>query len=999
MTQTDFPDGHNQFFPLVSLIVRTLNRPQLLQEALQSICAQTYPNIEMVVINDGGEDIHEIVNDFANRVSALQLIQLPQNVGRSKAANQGLMAAKGEFVGFLDDDDTLDSDHIANLMQALLQNPENKAAYTGVRIEDNERNVKGYFNFLFDRSRLFVSNFMPIHAVLFSRSLTGEGGARFDENMDVYEDWDFWLQLALHTSFLHVDNISATYRAHGDSGVGLVADEDMQRQGREQLFEKWRLLWSGREINCLAQYALNLEQRLGERDTQIAHLNHAIAERDGQIANLNQTVAARDAQIDNLNQTVAACDAQIDNLDQTIAERDAQIIVVQERYNEALRTIEEIRGSSSWRLTAPIRYASSKTKNLISLVRLLPSIIRLGGGLLGSTKKAWRVFLREGWVGVKRRILFVGGHRNVISSSTIRPDLISGSVYRNDYAEWIRRYDTLTDSMRADIRQRIDAFDNKPLISVIMPTYNPKPEWLIEAIESVRSQIYPHWELCIADDASPDEAIRPILEHYAKEDSRIKVAFREKNGHISEASNSALELAEGSWLALLDHDDILSEHALFWVVDAINKKPDIRLIYSDEDKIDEAGKRFGPYFKCDWNQDLFYSHNLYSHLGVYQASLINEIGGFRKGFEGSQDYDLALRSIERADRSAIYHIPRVLYHWRVHAESTALKADAKPYAMIAGERAINDHFQRLGINAKATLIGHGYRVQYALPESLPLVSLIIPTRNAYQLIHQCVESIRKKTTYPNYEILIVDNGSDDSKTLNYLKSLESNPQIRVLRDNGPFNYSALNNAAVKQARGELIGLINNDIEVISPEWLSEMVSQALRIGVGAVGARLWYPDNTLQHGGLLLGVGGIANSSHQGFARNQPDYFSRSNLLQSFSAVTAACLVIKKSIYEEVGGLNEIDLQVAFNDVDFCLRVREAGYSNIWTPYAELYHHESATRGFEDSPKKQIRFAKETEYMKQRWGSLLLNDPAYSPNLSLTEESFSLAWPPRIERL
>ncbi|MGZ5053641.1 MAG: glycosyltransferase [Methylobacter sp.] len=722
-----------------------------------------------------------------------------------------------------------------------------------------------------------------------------------------------------------------------------------------------------------------------ELKQHVSNLNDAIAERDGQIVNLNQTIAERDGQIANLNQT--------------ITERDGQITAITVRYTEALKTIEEIRRSSSWRLTAPIRYAFSKAKNVVSLLKLLPSIIRFGGGVMESARKAWRVFLREGWSGVKRRILFVGGNRNGLFNSMIRPDLISSAVYRNDYAEWVRRYDTLTDNTRAAMRLSIDAFDNKPVISVIMPTYNPKSEWLIEAIESVRKQIYTHWELCIADDASTNKSIRPILERYAKEDSRIKIVFREKNGHISEASNSALELANGTWLALLDHDDLLPEHALFWVADAINKNPDVRLIYSDEDKIDEAGKRFGPYFKCDWNLDLFYSHNLYSHLGAYQASLVSDIGGFRKGFEGSQDYDLALRCIERVNRSAIYHIPRVLYHWRVHAESTALKADAKPYAMIAGERAINDHFQRLGISAKATLVGHGYRVQYALPKLLPMVSLIIPTRNAYQLIYQCIESIRNKTTYQNYEILIVDNGSDDSKTLKYFKSLESDPQIRILRDDGPFNYSALNNAAVKEAKGELIGLINNDIEVISPDWLSEMVSQALRNEVGAVGARLWYPDNTLQHGGLLLGVGGIANSSHRKFARNQPDYFSRSNLIQSFSAVTAACLVIKKSIYEEIGGLNEIDLQVAFNDVDFCLRVRESGYCNIWTPYAELYHHESATRGFEDNPEKQIRFAKEVEYMKQRWGDLLLNDPAYSPNLSLNEEDFSLAWPPRVRHL
>lgn len=571
------------------------------------------------------------------------------------------------------------------------------------------------------------------------------------------------------------------------------------------------------------------------------------------------------------------------------------------------------------------------------------------------------------------------------------------STDRNNYPKWIREFDTLTDKVRAAMRTQSDQFKCKPLISVVMPVYNPNPAWLKEVIESVRSQIYPQWELCIADDASSNPEIRPILERYVREDKRIKVTFREKNGHISAASNSALSLSKGEWIALLDHDDLLAEHALFWVADAINKHPESRLIYSDEDKIDEKGVRSGPYFKCDWNQDLFYSHNMITHLGVYHAELVNAVGGFRIGIEGSQDYDLALRCIERIAPDQIYHIPRVLYHWRVHAESTASSSDAKPYAMIAGERAINEHLERLGVNAKAELMVYGYRVRYTLPDTLPLVSLIIPTRNGLNFLRQCLESILEKTTYPNYEILIVDNGSDEPATLQYLKGLVSEPRIRVIRDDSPFNYSALNNAAVKVAHGEIVGLINNDIEVISPDWLSEMVSHALRPEVGAVGARLWYSNDTLQHGGVILGLGGVVAHSHRTLSKDNPGYCGRASLIQSFSAVTAACLLIRKSIYEEVTGLNENELQVAYNDVDFCLRVREAGYRNIWTPYAELYHHESATRGTEDTPEKQARFEKEKTYMQLRWGNALQNDPAYSPNLTFGDEDFSLAWPPRVE--
>jgi glycosyltransferase involved in cell wall biosynthesis len=567
----------------------------------------------------------------------------------------------------------------------------------------------------------------------------------------------------------------------------------------------------------------------------------------------------------------------------------------------------------------------------------------------------------------------------------------------NNYPKWVLDYDTLTEKIRATMRQNSSSFTSKPLLSVIMPVYNPNPLWLVEVIESVRNQIYPNWELCIADDLSSDKSIRPILERYVKEDSRIKVIFRDKNGHISNASNSALELSKGEWIALLDHDDLLPEHALYWVADAINKHPEIQMIYSDEDKINEKGTRFGPYFKCDWNEDLFYSHNMFSHLGVYSAQLIHKVGGFRIGLEGSQDYDLALRCIEHIEPSQIHHIPRVLYHWRLHAESTASSSEAKPYAMIAGERAITEHLARKGINAKAELIVYGYRVRYSLPETLPLVSLIIPTRNGLNLLKQCVESILSKTTYTNYEILIVDNGSDDIAILDYLKKVTLNSKVRVIRDDRPFNYSALNNAAVKLARGEIIGLVNNDIEVISPDWLSEMVSHALRPNIGAVGAKLLYPNDTVQHAGVLLGVTGVAAHAHKNLPRHGHGYFSRANLTQSFSAVTAACLVVRKSTYESVEGLNEVDLKIAFNDIDFCIRLCKAGFKNIWTPYAELYHHESATRGHEDSPEKRERFAKEIAYMERN--NLSKPDPAYSLNLTLDNDDFSLAWPPRVEQL
>lgn len=658
------------------------------------------------------------------------------------------------------------------------------------------------------------------------------------------------------------------------------------------------------------------------------------------------------------------------------------------------RQVEEIYASHSWRVTAPLRWGGSQARRVLRTLKIIPLAISRAGDPVSAVKRVAEILRNSGVDGLRRSARMFEAQ---LATPTPAEEGFPPKVVSTTYGDWLKLYDPdpVEDDTRAKMRQRIEAMQETPLVSIVMPTYNAKPVWLREAVESVRRQIYPHWELCIADDASPSAESRAMLAELAATDARIKVVFRPENGHISAASNSALELATGEWVALMDHDDLLSEHALFWVADCIDRNPDARLIYSDEDKIDEEGVRSSPYFKSNWNLDLFYSQNMFSHLGVFRTDVVKSVGGFRLGMEGSQDWDLVLRCMEKISASQILHVPRVLYHWRIHAESTASSANAKPYAALAGERALNEHFLRLGVDARAEYTSVGHRVRYALPASVPLVSLIIPTRNGLHLLRQCVDSILARTTYENYEIIIVDNGSDDPDTLSYLASFQDSVFVRVIRDDREFNYSALNNMAVMHARGTIVGLINNDIEVISSEWLSEMVSLAIQPGVGAVGAKLWYPDRTLQHGGVILGVGGVANHAHKGISFGDSGYFSRANLIQSFSAVTAACLVVKKDRYLSIGGLDEVHLKVAFNDVDFCLRLLEKGFRNIWTPYAELFHHESATRGTDTAPEKRERFFSEVNYMLDRWDAILKDDPAYSPNLTLDREDFSYAWPPR----
>ena len=596
-----------------------------------------------------------------------------------------------------------------------------------------------------------------------------------------------------------------------------------------------------------------------------------------------------------------------------------------------------------------------------------------------------------------------------VAESVARGDFVSGldhylkhgiyertSFRSSDYKAWLDLYGGMTVEKLNYIHAKLKKMGNGPLISIILPTFNAKPEWLEEAINSVRAQIYKNWELCIADDASTDLRIKELLEFHKKEDRRIKVVYRKKNGHISASSNSALELATGKWLVFLDHDDLMSKDALFWIAEAIFSNKNLSLIYSDEDKINAEGLRFSPYFKTDWNIDLLYCHNMVCHLAAYKTELVKEIGGLREGFEGAQDYDLVLRYSEKISADQIKHIPRVLYHWRSHANSTSMSITAKPYAILAGQKALSEHLVRIGVAADVEHTNFGYRVKYLLPKNIPLVSLIIPTKNGLEILKACINSILTKSTYKNIEIIVIDNGSDDIECLDYFRSIIKNPLIRVIQYPGEFNYSAINNFAVENAKGEIIGLINNDIEVISGDWLTEMVSIAIQPGVGAVGAKLFYSNGSLQHGGVILGLGGVAGHSNKYAARDDFGYCGRSVLRQSLSAVTAACLIIKKTIFQEVGGLDASNLKIAFNDVDFCLRVRGAGYRNVWTPYAELYHHESISRGPEDSPEKQLRFTREVEYMKSKWLFELNNDPAYNPNLTLEYEDFSLAWPPRI---
>ena len=561
------------------------------------------------------------------------------------------------------------------------------------------------------------------------------------------------------------------------------------------------------------------------------------------------------------------------------------------------------------------------------------------------------------------------------------------------YGQWLQQNGVRTSDL-ARMRDLAEILPLRPTISIVMATYDSRPDYLRAALDSVLAQAYPDWELCVADDASKDPGVVAILAEYAARDPRIRYVVRGSRGHISLASNAALELATGEFVGFLDHDDLLSADACFEIALCVNRRPDADMIYSDEDKIDEAGILRDPYFKPDWSPDSFLSRMYTAHFAVYRRTLVMELGGLRAGFEGSQDYDLVLRLTERTDR--VYHVPRVLYHWRAHAGSAAGDADAKPYASDAARRAIAEALERRGEPGEVREVAGApgvYVVRYRIAEKRT-VSIVLPTRDHGDDVERCLTSVFGRTTYPNFEVLLVDNGTTEARSRAILAAWEKRDErVRLLRYDVPFNYAKINNWAVARARGPYLVLLNNDTEVLNPDWLEAMVEQAQRPSIGAVGAMLLYDDDTVQHAGVIVGINGVAGHSHKHLPADAAGYFQMLKAVNNYSAVTAAALMVRKSVYDELGGLEE-ELAVAFNDVDFCLKATRAGLRNVWLPHVVLRHAESKSRGHDTTFARRQILYREEALLKKRWATETRPDPYYSPNLTLRSEDYAL----RIER-
>lgn len=555
------------------------------------------------------------------------------------------------------------------------------------------------------------------------------------------------------------------------------------------------------------------------------------------------------------------------------------------------------------------------------------------------------------------------------------------------YGPWFEKHKPSAEELE---RQRKKKWKNPPLISVAVPAYRTPPGFLEQMILSVKEQTYPHWELCIVNASRGEDGMEQVLGRYAGGDERIRVKNLEENLGIAGNTNEALEMARGEFVGLLDHDDLLAPQALFRIAEALTADPQADAVYTDEDKVTtDLSEHFQPHFKPDFNLDLLRSNNYITHFFVVRTRLAREAGGFRREFDGAQDYDFIFRCTEEAKK--VLHVPEVLYHWRTHKASTADNPASKMYAFEAGKRAIEAHLARCGQEGTVSLrkdLGF-YRVEYPV-QGEPLVSILIPNRDQKETLEKCLNSIWEKSTYKNYEILIVENNSSSPEIFDYYREIEKRPGVRILTWKEGFNYSAINNFGEKSAAGDYLLFLNNDVEVINPRWIEELLGNCQRKEVGIVGAKLYYPDDTIQHAGTVIGIGGIAGHAFLNMPRSRTGYLHKASLQMDLSAVTAACMMMKRQVFKQLGGFEE-RLSVAFNDVDLCLRTVQVGYLVVYNPEVELYHYESKSRGAEDSEEKVRRFQEEIEFMRCRWMDLMKKgDPYYNRNLTLSKWNYSL---------
>lgn len=990
--------------PLISIIVRTKDRPKLLLRALKSIASQTYRPIEAVLVNDGGcdLDIGEIRQTLGD--VSVNYVRLEQNAGRAHAGNVGIENAKGEYIGFLDDDDEFYPEHVETLV-SFLKHSDYKVAYTGVEMvfsnsehdsSLNDANV--VFSKDFSYPDILIVNYIPFNSLLFCRDVIG-AEIRLDESLELYEDWDFLIRIGRKYPFWHIKKITARYNQW---------DKDMQVNRRDEkeirnMHMKIMDIHREKITNDFILEVFNERNRLKLENIEMGGIMNRVKtvlvefmshdllkpevenDKDFLLTKIHDILHDKEDLIHKNQIEIAKLQRKITEMQQVIHDKEAHILMIQ---NNLMR----MRDAIGWVLLEKIRLFRDKLLPSNSIrrkvydvfVKSIKIIIREGlrsfyfrvGDRLKSYIKECSYLSKKAVLILKRY-----GVKNFIRYGY--QYLISGNVFlkaTDIYKQWIEKneqYDEL------EIKKKIEAFKYKPKISVITPVYNIDPKWLNKCIESVINQFYYNWELCLHDDGSTNKNTLQCLKAWDGKDDRIKISFGERNSGISVASNEALSMATGDYVALLDHDDALAHFALFEVVKALNEDPEIDFIYSDRDIITTEGKRLHPFFKPDWSPDYLLSQNYICHLNVVRKSLIDSLGGFREGYDGSQDYDLALRVTEATDR--IFHIPIILYHWRIVEGSAAIDPEAKPYAYDAAIKALNDAFERRRWKGKVIEgASKGYYNPVFHINKHEKVSIVIASefKEGDRALKKCLDSIRNMTSYDNYEIIIIKSGAADADELARFQHMDN---IKILRYDGHFNFHEMSNYAVSASEAEHIVFLGEDTEIVSHEWLQYMLGLSQRKETGIVGAKLLYLDGYVQAAGLIINKNGKAILSHHRHPRDSSGYNGRIAYINNVSAVADVCMMVRRDVFEAVSGFDPSLSVLAA--IDLCFKIRQRGLFVTYEPRAEIVCHSDLFLRYENVDKETCGY----KMFIEKWGGVIAKgDPYYNPNLDSENCDFSI---------
>ena len=1112
--------------PLISIICRTIGRAEL-EKTLNSISKQTHPNVELVLVDAGAKGLPAIASSFEE--INLKFVTAENPLTRPQAANAGLDAASGDFLMLLDDDDWIADDHLEGLVKFSANHQNAKAVYSSTQKTTHQGEpLEVLFSHAFDPVLLMHDNYIPIHSMLFHKSLL-EHGCRFDENFDIFEDWDFWLQLSQHTNFKHLDKITAFYREGGKSET---AGEDSQSRydnsglvgkGRSALFSKWLERWNGSQMNQVLgdmdQSSLieattislyELQEINQQQQHQLLAISQELSTTNQELLTTISTLSAAYKQIDdhkkeidNLNSHLSAAYKKIDDHRKEMDNLNNHLNDVDQNLRQHIKNVEQnshqhiselenllnsIRSSLSWKLMWPFRKLmrilkrllgsdamprnddSDQKKNIVANIGMLKpdfpgntihhsiddtlmvkpdspgntihysiddtllcsgylyvrgwavasagiSYIRVIAGNesalahYGQERKDTQAVYpdiansdRSGFVFFKKvasietvRLEFgdkAGQSVQIETSYSASLTLPTLSMYadflRLDHSIQYQIYQAKQELTNLDQKFEPSVFAFQPQISVIIPIFNVDPAWLDACINSVFGQIYENWELCLYDDASTNEETLECLRKWAEHDSRISVTYGKENLHISGASNNALKMANGEFVGLMDNDDELTNDALYHVIDLLNNHSDADYIYTDEDKIDEEGDYCQPHFKPGWSPELLESMMYVGHFSVIRKSILEQVGGFREGLEGSQDYDLALRIAEISNN--FYHIPKILYHWRIIPGSVSGGGDAKQYAYTSAVNALTEHVAKENLNNSAETTNYAGLYRIRRESGNPSVTIIIPFHNKAEMTIDCLKSI-KNSSYDNYSIFLISNNSSDDELKLVKNYIENDERITLEEYNHKFNWASINNWAAQCCESEFLLFLNNDTLIINKDWIESLLDCGIKKNVGAVGAKLLYEDDTIQHAGIIMQIGGIAGHAFRYHSDEVPGYFGYSDVVRNCAAVTGACMLVRKELWQQLDGFDE-SLRVSYNDVDFCLRLLEINYAVIYTPFAKLYHLESISRPktiADMSTEELVEFQRESDFLRRRHLKYFKEgDPYYNPNLTLRLENYSL---------